>query len=148
MEFEGKIALVTGAGGKVIFIGSMAGKGITAMTGASYTAAKAGLLGFCRQMEWEVGPYGINCNVVCPAGIMSSFTPPPQEQLDAMLKRMPIRRITYSDDIANAVVFLASEASKTITGISIDVESGMTISMGDWDNYIKVRKDWIAENRP
>jgi NAD(P)-dependent dehydrogenase (short-subunit alcohol dehydrogenase family) len=134
-------------GGKIISIASMAGKNITAMTGASYTAAKAGVLGLTRQLAYEVGPYGINVNAICPAGVVSSYRPSPPEQIEMTEKRLPIRRVTRSEDIGEAALFLASERSRTITGISIDVEGGSSLSMGDWDAYIKRRKEWVANNR-
>ncbi|HHX75444.1 MAG TPA: SDR family oxidoreductase [Firmicutes bacterium] len=135
-------------GGKIITIGSMAGKTITNITGASYTAAKAGVLGFTRQLANEVGPYNINVNVVCPAGVVSDFKPaPPAEELEKMENSIPVRKATYSEDIGNAVVFLASAWAGTITGTSIDVDGGVSISIGDWDSYVKRRKDWVAANR-
>jgi 3-oxoacyl-[acyl-carrier protein] reductase len=140
-------AMKSRGGGKIVSIASMSGKNITAMTGASYTAAKAGVLGLTRQLAYELGPYGINVNAICPAGVTSSYRPVPPEQLEAMAKRLPIRRVTMSEDIGEVALFLASERSRTITGISIDVEGGSSLSMGDWDNYIKVRKDWVASNR-
>jgi NAD(P)-dependent dehydrogenase (short-subunit alcohol dehydrogenase family) len=134
-------------GGKIVSIASMAGKNITALTGASYTAAKAGVLGLTRQLAYELGPYGINVNAICPAGVISSYRPISPEQIEEMAKRLPIRRVTMSEDIGEAALFLVSERSRTITGISIDVEGGSSLSMGDWDKYIKVRKDWVASNR-
>jgi NAD(P)-dependent dehydrogenase (short-subunit alcohol dehydrogenase family) len=134
-------------GGKIISIASMAGKRITAMTGASYTAAKAGVLGLTRQLAFELGPYHINVNAICPAGVVSSYRPTPPEQLEAAAKRIPIRRVTMSEDIGEAALFLASERSRTITGISIDVEGGTSVAIGDWDGYIKVRKDFVAKRR-
>jgi len=135
-------------GGKIISICSMAGKTITNITGASYTAAKAGLLGFTRQLANEVGPYNINVNVVCPAGVVSSFKPaPPAEELNKMESSIPIRKITYSEDIGNAVVFLASDWARTITGTSIDVDGGVSIAVRNWDSYVKRRKEWVAANR-
>jgi 3-oxoacyl-[acyl-carrier protein] reductase len=134
-------------GGKIITIASMAGKKITAMTGASYTAAKAGVLGLTRQLAWELGPYHINVNAICPAGVVSSYRPTPPEQLEAMAQRIPIRRVTMSEDIGEAALFLASERSRTITGISIDVEGGTSVAIGDWDSYIKVRKEFVAKRK-
>jgi len=134
-------------GGKIINVSSMAGKTITALTGASYTAAKAGLLGLTRQLAFEVGPYGINVNAICPAGVVSSYRPTPPEQLEAMAKRIPIRRVTMSEDIGEAAVFLASERARTITGISLDVEGGTSNSMGDWEGYVKRHKEYVANRK-
>ncbi|HHX75348.1 MAG TPA: SDR family oxidoreductase [Firmicutes bacterium] len=135
-------------GGKIITIGSMAGKKVSAMAGASYAAAKAGVLGFTRQFANEVGPYNINVNVICPAGVLSSYQPAEQEVLEKVRpERIPIRKVTVSEDIGNAVVFLASEWARTITGTSIDVDGGVSNSVGDWDSYVKRRKEWVAANR-
>jgi NAD(P)-dependent dehydrogenase (short-subunit alcohol dehydrogenase family) len=134
-------------GGKIITVASMAGKTVTAVTGAAYTASKAGVIGFTRQLAWEVGPYNINVNAVCPAGIVSSYRPPDAEKLEKMTKRIPIRKPTTSEDVGWGVVFLASDGAKTITGTTLDIEGGRTNSAGDWDNYIKVRKEWVAKNR-
>ena len=132
-------------GGKIVTISSMAGKKITAMTGASYTAAKAGVLGLTRQLAFEVGPYHINVNAICPAGVTSSYRPIDKAQLEEQAKRIPIRLVTMSEDIGEAALFLASERSRTITGISLDVEGGTSVAVGDWDAYIKTRKDYVAK---
>jgi 3-oxoacyl-[acyl-carrier protein] reductase len=134
-------------GGKIITVASMAGKSVTAVTGASYTASKAGVIGFTRQLAWEVGPYHINVNAICPAGIVSAFNPPAAAVAENMIQKIPIRRATTSEDIGWAAVFLASDQARTITGTTLDVEGGRTNSAGDWDNYVKVRKEWIAKNR-
>jgi len=134
-------------GGKIITIASMAGKRISAMAGASYTASKAGVLGFTRHLAYEVGPYHINVNAICPAAVMSSYRQVPQEQLDGMTKRIPIRRVTMSEDIGEVALFLASERSRTITGIAIEVEGGTSVALQDWDSYVKQKKEWLAKNR-
>jgi NAD(P)-dependent dehydrogenase (short-subunit alcohol dehydrogenase family) len=134
-------------GGKIITVASMAGKIVTALTGASYTASKAGVIGFTRQLAWEVGPYHININAICPAGIGSSYRPPAADALENMTKRIPIRRSTTSEDIGWAAVFLASEWARTITGTTLHVDGGRTNSAGEWENYIRVRKEWIVKNR-
>ncbi len=134
-------------GGKIITIASMAGKTVTALTGAAYTASKAGVIGFTRQLAWEVGPYHINVNAVCPAGVISSYRTLPTNIQENMTKRIPIRQATTSQDIGDAVVFLASDRARTITGSTLDVDGGVTNSAGDWDNYIQAHKEWIAKNR-
>ncbi len=134
-------------GGKIITIASMAGKTVTFMTGAAYTASKSGVIGFTRQLAYEVGPYHINVNAICPASVFSSYRQLPEEDMKKWNERIPIRQVTTSEDIGWAAVFLASERSRTITGTTLDVEGGFTNSAGDWDNYIKMRKDWIAKNR-
>ncbi|MCR4393690.1 MAG: SDR family oxidoreductase [Dehalococcoidales bacterium] len=134
-------------GGKIITVASMAGKTVTSLTGAAYTAAKAGVIGFTRQLAWEVGPYHINVNAICPAGVFSSYRPAPQDVVENMTKKIPIRQVTTSEDIGWAAVFLASDRARTITGATLDVDGGITNSAGDWDTYVRVRKEWVAKNR-
>jgi 3-oxoacyl-[acyl-carrier protein] reductase len=134
-------------GGKIVTIASMAGKKTSPITGASYAASKAGVLGFTRQLAYEVGPYHINVNAICPAGVASSYNPMPPAMFEEMAKRVPIRKMTMSEDIGWATVFLCSDRARTITGTTLDVEGGMSVSAGDWDNYVKKRKEWVAKNR-
>jgi 3-oxoacyl-[acyl-carrier protein] reductase len=134
-------------GGKIIMVASMAGKAVTSITGAAYTASKAGVIGFTRQLAYEVGPYHINVNAICPAGVVSSYRPNDHELLENMTNNIPIRQATYSEDIGWAAVFLASEQARTITGTTLDIDGGRTNSAGDWDKYVATRKDWIARNR-
>jgi 3-oxoacyl-[acyl-carrier protein] reductase len=134
-------------GGKIITIASMAGKTVTALTGAAYTASKAGVIGFTRQLAFEVGPYHINVNAICPAGVISSYRRLSEDEMNNINRNIPIRKAITSEDIGRAAVFLASDKSGTITGTTLDVDGGFTNSAGDWDSYVRVRKEWIAKNR-
>jgi 3-oxoacyl-[acyl-carrier protein] reductase len=93
---------------------------------ANYAAAKAGIIGFSKSMAREVGSRNITINVVAPGIIDTDMTRVlPQEQRDALLTRVPLGRLGEAEDIANAVLFLASPAAAYITGETLHVNGGM-----------------------
>jgi len=117
--------------GKIVNISSILGiSGSPAM--AHYGAAKAGVIGFTSSLAIELGPYNINVNAVGPAVIQTRMleqetTPSFRERLE---KKIPLRRIGDPRDIANAVLFLASDEASYITGQCLFVCGGFTASAG------------------
>lgn len=111
--------------GRIINIASVIG--IMGNPGqANYAAAKAGIIGFSKSMAREVGSRNITVNVVAPGFIDTDMTRVlPEEQRDVMLTQIPLGRLGEADDIANAVVFLASAAAAYITGETMHVNGGM-----------------------
>jgi 2-hydroxycyclohexanecarboxyl-CoA dehydrogenase len=127
--------------GKIISIGSDAGR-MGEYREAVYAACKGGVMALSKSLAREVGRYGINVNVVCPgvtvpedpdyAGDFSMwkgpmaqvFTPEAQEKA---AKAYALRRLGKPEDIANAVVFLASDRAGFITGQTISVSGGYTM---------------------
>jgi 3-oxoacyl-[acyl-carrier protein] reductase len=120
--------------GSIIALG-----GQSAITGrpntAAVTAAKSGLLGLIRALAAELGPFGIRANMVVPGFIDTERryaewypefkqTPPGDP---AQLKEIPLRRLGRPEDIADACVFLASDASAYVTGDTIRVMGGRII---------------------
>src|SRR5689334_13927592 len=120
--------------GSIIALG-----GQSAVTGrpntAAVTAAKSGLLGLVRALAAELGPFGIRANMVVPGFIDTERryaewypefkqTPPGDP---AQLKEIPLRRLGRPEDIADACVFLASDASAYVTGDTIRVMGGRII---------------------
>jgi 3-oxoacyl-[acyl-carrier protein] reductase len=120
--------------GSIIALG-----GQSAITGrpntSAVTAAKSGLLGFVRALAAELGPFGIRANMVVPGFIDTErryaewypefkHTPPGDP---AQLKEIPLRRLGRAEDIADACVFLASDASSYVTGDTIRVMGGRLI---------------------
>ncbi|MGJ5713240.1 3-oxoacyl-ACP reductase [Staphylococcus auricularis] len=94
-----------------------------------YTTAKAGLIGFTRNIAAELGQYGINANVVS-GGLLkttdaSAVTTP--EVFDAIASTTPLGKVTTPQDVANMVVFLASAKADGITGQNITVDGGLTM---------------------
>jgi NAD(P)-dependent dehydrogenase (short-subunit alcohol dehydrogenase family) len=97
--------------------------------GPHYSAAKAGVLGLVRAMAREFGPDGIRVNSVTPGLIATDIIKGKltEERKGAIAQDIPLARLGKADDIAGAVVFLASDLSAYCTGITLDVNGGMLI---------------------
>ncbi|MGH7058814.1 MAG: SDR family NAD(P)-dependent oxidoreductase [Stellaceae bacterium] len=117
-------------GGAVVNIASVAGRRISFGGGAHYSASKAGLLGFTRHAAYELAPDQIRVNAVCPGPTATPFSGhlPTAEQRAARAKKIPLGRMVESEDIADAVLFLAGDQSRMCTGIALDVDGGVLIS--------------------
>ncbi len=111
--------------GRIINITSVVGlSGNAGQT--NYSAAKAGLIGFTKSLAQEIGSRGITVNAVAPGFIDTDMTRElPQEQRQALIKSIPLGQLGAADDIANAVVFLASREAGYITGETLSVNGGM-----------------------
>ena len=95
---------------------------------ANYAATKAGMIGFSKSLAKEIGSRGITVNVVAPGFIDTDMTKElPEENRAAMLNSIPLGRLGDSDDIANAVLFLASPGGAYITGETLHVNGGMVM---------------------
>jgi 3-oxoacyl-[acyl-carrier protein] reductase len=93
---------------------------------ANYAATKAGMIGFSKSMAKEIGSRGITVNVVAPGFIDTDMTKDlPEENRAAMLGQVPLGHLGASEDIANAVLFLASAGGAYITGETVHVNGGM-----------------------
>ena len=93
---------------------------------ANYAASKAGMIGFTKSLAREIGSRGITVNVVAPGFIDTDMTKVlSDEQREGMLSQVPLGRLGAGDDIANAVVFLASGGGAYITGETLHVNGGM-----------------------
>ncbi len=92
----------------------------------NYAASKAGMIGFTKSLAREIGSRGITVNVVAPGFIDTDMTKAlSDEQREGMLAQVPLGRLGEGDDIANAVVFLASGGGAYITGETLHVNGGM-----------------------
>lgn len=111
--------------GRIINISSVIG--VTGNAGQSnYAAAKAGIIGFSKSLAREIGSRNITVNVVAPGFIDTDMTRVlSEDQRNAMLSQIPLGRLGEGDDIASAVLFLASPAGGYITGETLHVNGGM-----------------------
>jgi len=111
--------------GRIINIASVVG--LTGNPGqANYAAAKAGIIGFTKSLAREVGSRGITVNVVAPGFIETDMTRAlNEEQRKALLGPIALGRLGSVDDVAAAVVFLASPGAAYITGETVHVNGGM-----------------------
>jgi 3-oxoacyl-[acyl-carrier protein] reductase len=114
--------------GRIVTVASSAGRR-PSQANAAYAAAKAGVVMLTEHLAKEYATAGIRVNCLAPSIVETSTlrgrmsTP----QLDAIAARVPLRRIGRPADVAEAVAFLASDASSWITGTTLDITGGMTL---------------------
>jgi 3-oxoacyl-[acyl-carrier protein] reductase len=111
--------------GRIINITSVVGA--TGNAGQSnYAAAKSGVAGFSKALAREVGSRNITVNCVAPGFIETDMTKALTDpQRAALLAQIPLSRLGHVDDVAHAVVFLASEGASYVTGATLHVNGGM-----------------------
>ena len=117
---ESKIA------GSIINISSQLGH-VGAQRRTVYSASKHAIEGFTRSLAWEVGQYGIRVNSLCPTFIETPMTQPMLSEADFMewvLSKIALGRVGQVEDVMGAAVFLASDASRLVTGSALLVDGG------------------------
>jgi 3-oxoacyl-[acyl-carrier protein] reductase len=93
---------------------------------SAHSTAKSGLDAFVKSLALELGPYGIRANIVSPGLTLTDATQwLPQEQKDASAQQVPLRRNGLPEDIASAILLLASEQANFITGAYLPVSGGV-----------------------
>jgi NAD(P)-dependent dehydrogenase (short-subunit alcohol dehydrogenase family) len=128
MQHELRQMLAQGRGGAIVNMSS--GAGIVPAPGQpQYTAAKHGVIGLTKQAAQEYAGDGIRVNAVLPG---QTDTAPMRAYLDAqadagerMLRRLPMRRLATTDEIAHAVVWLCSDDASYVNGVSLTVDGGL-----------------------
>ena len=111
--------------GRIVSIASVVGTAGNAGQ-TNYSAAKAGMIGFSKSLAQEVGSRGITVNCVAPGFIDTDMTRAlPEAARTKLLERIPLGKLGTPEDIANAVVFLASDEAGYVTGTTLHVNGGM-----------------------
>lgn len=113
--------------GRVINIGSVVGQ-VGNAGQANYAAAKAGLVGFTKSLARELAGRGVTANVVAPGFIETSMTEKiPENNRKELAAQIPMGRFGAAEDVASAVLFLASPCAAYITGQTLAVDGGMSM---------------------
>ncbi len=115
-------------GGAIVNIASI-GSLVAVPAHAAYNAAKAGVMGLTRQIAVDYGPDNIRVNCVCPTATDTPLTRgagATDGAFQALAQMHPLRRLTQPEDIAYAVLFLASDEARCITGAVLPVDAGWT----------------------
>ena len=115
-------------GGKIINIASDAGR-VGSLGETVYSGAKGGLIAFTKSLARETARYQINVNCVCPGPtdtpLMAAV---PDKVKDALTKAIPFRRLGKPEEVADAVVFFASDRASYVTGQVLSVSGGLTMA--------------------
>jgi 3-oxoacyl-[acyl-carrier protein] reductase len=118
---SGKIVNISSISGKIGGAASRVAGAERGRSGPAYAAAKGGVIALTKWVAKEVGPFGIYVNAIAPGGVETDMT----RGHDYGVTNFPIPRMGQPEDIAEAVVFLASQASNYITGTVLDVNGGI-----------------------
>jgi NAD(P)-dependent dehydrogenase (short-subunit alcohol dehydrogenase family) len=123
--------MVAAGGGRIINFASNAGRSVSPLLGCSYTAAKTAVIGMTRHLSREYARHGILVNTVAPGPVAG-------ERVSELLKderdgaelnnQIPIGRLAEPSDIVDVVIFMASDASRYMTGAILDVSGGLILA--------------------
>ncbi len=119
--------------GRIINMGSKAGRFGSLFAGANYAASKGAMQAFTLQIAQEFGPLGITCNTLCPGAILTPRVKglleerQSPEERERVLQSIPVRRHGTVEDIAAAVAYMASEEAGFVNGASLDINGGQSM---------------------
>lgn len=116
--------------GRILTVSSGAGRSVSLTGIQAYTSAKAGLIGFTRQMAQELGPYGITANCIAPGFVLSN--PTSQKQWDsygpagqrALVESIAVRRTGRPEDIARGALFFLDPGADWVSGQVLSIDGG------------------------
>jgi len=119
--------------GRIINISSIAARRGSITPRVHYAASKAGVLGITRTLAREGAPYNVTVNAILPGIVVHTSLEKVKKQagekrVNEWLKEIPLGRFGQPEELANVVVFLASEASSYLTGVSLDFNGGQYMS--------------------
>ncbi len=116
--------------GAIVNMSALAGHWRASLAGVQYTSAKAGIEGLTRQLAYDYGKFGIRVNAVAPTVTLTGervqdlWEAKSEEEKKKVLSSIPLGRLGTPEEVASAVLFLASDQSSYITGITLDVSGG------------------------
>ena len=115
--------------GRIVNMSSFSGRNYSRFLGPQYAAAKAGLLGFTRQMAVELGPHGICVNAIAPNIVLTraakvGWEALSEEQRQKVISGIPLGRLAKPEEVAMVIAFLASDDASYINGVTLDVNGG------------------------
>ena len=112
--------------GSIVNVSSIAGRNGGGPGALHYATAKGGLISFTKGLAKELAPYGVRVNAVAPGVIDTPyherFTTP--EMMQAFIKSIPVGRVGTSDEVAQAILFLASDAASYLCGETLEINGG------------------------
>ncbi len=115
--------------GAIVNLSSITGRAAAVTVTSHYAAAKAAILGFTRHLAREVAPDGIRVNAVAPGTVATerfrALRSP--EDTRRLAETVPLGRVAEPEEIAEVVLFLASDAARYITGATLDVNGGLVM---------------------
>ncbi|MGN6332174.1 MAG: SDR family NAD(P)-dependent oxidoreductase [Motilibacteraceae bacterium] len=119
--------------GRIVTISSGAGRSVSLTGIQAYAAAKAAQIGLTRQLAHELGPFGITVNCIAPGFVLSNPTTQRQwesygeDGQQALLERIPVRRLGTPEDIARGVMFFAAPGAGWVSGQTLSIDGGHSL---------------------
>ena len=112
--------------GRIINVSSTAGRSVSTLAGAHYTASKAGLIGLTRHAARELGPLGITVNAICPGLFDTELARAnaTDERLETLRRNFPVQRLGRPEEVAALICFVASDMAGYINGAALDINGG------------------------
>jgi NAD(P)-dependent dehydrogenase (short-subunit alcohol dehydrogenase family) len=141
--------LVNSGWGKIVNIASLAARRMSKLGGADYTAAKYGVIGFSHHLAFELAAHGVNVNVVCPGATLTPLVESKTTEAfrAEIASQVPLGRWIRPEEIAEAVLFLASDRAAMITGVVLDVDGGQLLGVAsDYREDLERRTEGSAKN--
>ncbi|MFZ5916460.1 MAG: SDR family NAD(P)-dependent oxidoreductase [Chloroflexota bacterium] len=124
--------MIRGGGGAVINTASMCGL-VASPNQAPYSAAKGGVVALTRQMAIDYAAHNIRVNGIAPSEVRTPMflgfinrAPDPEKKMQELVARIPMRRVAEPEELARAALFLASDDSSYVTGVTLPVDGGLT----------------------
>ena len=97
---------------------------------SAYVASKGGVITLVKALALELAPFGVRVNAICPVAVRTpmltqfGFGGDPEEAERRFMASIPLGRLTTPEDVANAALYLASDAAGMVTGIALEVDGG------------------------